>query len=144
MPTPTAWPSLGTTLAYSIDAGVTWVAIGQVLSISGAGGGEVGKRDTTNLASAAKTYAPTIPDNGEPSFEINWDPTDTAHVQLMTWKDTPAAVNPQWKVTFATTGTHTSVFAGFVSNFDGPNAGGVDDNLTATVTITVSGPVTHV
>lgn len=138
-----AWPALGTILAYSTDTGTTWVTVGQVKELSGFGGGEVGSRDTTTLANSAKTYSPTIPDNGEPSFTINYDPTDTAHIQLHTWKNTPAAVNPLWKATWAATGTKTSTFNGFVSNIDGPNAGGVDDNLEMTVTIKVSGTVTN-
>lgn len=137
-----AWPALGTTLSYSTDAGVTYIPLGEVLSISHGGGGEVGERDTSNLASTAKTYAPTIPDNGEVSFELNWDPTDTGHIQLQSWKNTPATTSPMWKVVWATTGTHNNVFTAFVKNLDGPNAGGTDENLTMTVTLRVSGAVT--
>jgi hypothetical protein len=141
MPT-TAWPALGTALAYSTDAGSTWLTVGQVISISHGGGGEVGKRDTTVLASSAKTYAPTIPDNGEVSFELNWDPTDTQHKQLATWKNAPTTTLPLWKITWTAT-TSTSTFNAFVSNLDGPNAGGVDENVTMTVTLQVSGTITN-
>lgn len=137
------WPSLGTTIAWSLD-GTAYTTVGQVLSISKPGGGEVGERDTTNLASAAKTRAPTIPDHGEVTFELNWDPTDAAHQQIQTWTITPPTTIPFWKVTFATTATHTAVFNAFVKTLDGPNAGGVDDNLTASVTLAVSGGVTIV
>lgn len=138
-----AQPAAGTTIAYSTDGSV-YTILGQVLSIGHAGGGEVGSRDTTTLTSAVKTKAPTIPDNGEVTFTLNFDPTDTGHQQLMTWKNSPPTTIPFWKVTFAVTGTHTVVFNGFVSNFDGANAGSFEDNLAADVTITVTGGVTVV
>lgn len=138
----TAWPALGTTVAYSLD-GTAYTDIGQVTSVSNAGGGTVGKRDTTSLSSTGKSYAPTIPDPGELEFEINFDPSDAAHVQLRSWRDAPPTTLPWWKVTYATGTPNTDVFRGFVSNFDGANAGGVDENLTATVTVQVIGTPTH-
>lgn len=136
----TNWPAAGTIVAYSIDVGVTWVAVGQVVNVSHGGGGEVGERDGTVLASPNKVPRPTIPDFGEFSFELNYDPTDTAHIQLKTWSKTPAAIDPEWKITWAVTGTKTTTFSGFVKNFDGPNAGGVDETLMASLTVRVSSP----
>lgn len=140
MPT-TAWPALGTTLSYSIDAGVTWVSIGQVTTLSKVGGSEIGERDTTNLASTAKTNAPTIPDHGEATFELNYDPTDVAHIQLMSWSGSPGTI-PMWKAAYATSPVKSATFSGWVKTLDGVNAGGVDDNLAASVTIRVTGAVT--
>lgn len=147
-----AWPALGTTVGIdeAYPAGGTYTLIGQVLSISGAGGGEVGKRDTTNLSSTAKSYFPTIPDNGELSLELNIDPTDTVHQFLIALKNTPPTGSAQsytgfnnFKVTFATAATTTSdVCAGFVTGIDGLNAGGTDENLTATITIQRTGAST--
>lgn len=137
-----AWPALGTTLGVIIS-GDTYSNVGEILSISNAGGGEVGERDTTNLASTVHTNAPTIPDNGEVSFELNLDPTDTVHQQIRTWKDSPPSTIPTWQVTYACTGTHTSTFAAWVKTFDGANAEGVDDNLTASITLRVTGAVTN-
>lgn len=137
-----AWPALGTTFAYSTD-GTVYTTVGEVLSVGGAGGGEVGERDTTTLASTVKTNMPTIPDNGEVTIELNWDPADTGHQQLRTWKNTPPATLPYFKVTFATTASNTAVFNGWVKSIDGTNAEGTDENLTATVTLRVSGAVTY-
>ena len=136
-----AWPALGTTISYT--TGGTTTPIGEVLSVTGAGGGEVGERDTTNLGSTVHTAAPTIPDNGEVTFEINYDPTDTGHQQLRTWKDTPPATLPTWTVTFATSPAHTAGFTGFVKGFDGANSEGVDENLAASITVRVTGAVTY-
>lgn len=148
----TAWPALGTAIGIdeAYPAGGTYTAIGQVLSLDGAGGGEVGKRDTTILVSTVKTYQPTIPDNGQCSFELNFDPTDTVHKFLQQLKDVPPTGSGQsylgfnnFKVTFSTGATTSSkVFPAFVESIDGPSAGGPDENLTATITLCICGAVT--
>lgn len=129
-----AWPAQGASLTAASTS------IGQILSISHAGGGEVGERDTTVLSNTVRTNAPTIPDNGEMTFEFNYDPTDTGHQTLRGYKDTPAVVT--WVVTFNSTPSHTASFSGWVKDFDGPNAEDVDSNLTASVTVRVTGAVT--
>ena len=143
-----AWPALGTTISIDENSPPTgtYTLIGQVKSIKGAGGGEVGERDATTLASTVKVPLPTIPDNGEVTFELNADPTDAVHQYLQAQKESPPASGfKNFKVTFATTGTtSTKVFPGFVKSLDGLDADGPDDNLSASVTIRVSGAVTSV
>jgi len=134
-----AWPALGTVLSYSTDGGTTYVPLGQVTNIGAAGGGEVGERDTTTLGSTAHTNAPTIPDNGEVTFSINLDPTNTGHALLFTWKETPLATTPSWKVAFATTPVWISKFTAWLKSIDGANAEGVDDNLVCDITLRISG-----
>ena len=148
----TAWPALGTTIG--IDEGYpasnTYTNIGQVTSIDGAGGGEVGERETTNLASTVKTFQPTIPDNGECSIEVNYDPTDNAHKFMWQLKDVPPTGSSasylgfnNFKVTFSTGNTNSSkVFPGFVKTIDGATADGPDENLTASFSIRIAGAVT--
>jgi hypothetical protein len=148
----TAWPALGTTIGIdeSYPPSNTFTNIGQVTSITGAGGGEVGERETTNLASSVKTFQPTIPDNGECSIELNYDPTDNAHKFLWALKDSPPTGSGQsflgtnnFKVAFSTGNTNSSkVFPGFVKTIDGANAEGPDENLTASVSVRVAGAVT--
>ena len=138
----TAWPALGTTISVDQTGGGTYSLIGQVKSIKGAGGGEVGERETTTLSSTVKTFAPTISDNGECSFELNLDPTDTVHKFLQSEKEAPPASGSRnWKVIFAATGAPQKIFPGFVKSIDGPDADGPDDNLSATVTVRVVGAV---
>lgn len=139
-----SWPANGTILAIdeSSNASGTYTTIGGVTSISHAGGGEVGERDTTVLSSPAKTTAPSIPDPGEMSFDLLYDPTDTVHQFIMDMKDTPVIRN--FKVTYNTTGTNSyDVFGGFVKNFDGVNADDIDGSLMASVTVRVTGSITH-
>ncbi len=133
-----AQPALGTLLAYSTDGGSVYVPVGQVTSITGVGGGEMGKRDTTVLASTLHTAAPTIATKGPMTFGILFDSTDTAHQTIRDWSSTPAATIPKWKVTFPWTGLHIAVFDGFVESFDGANAEDVDSNVEAEVSIFVN------
>lgn len=149
-----AWPALGTVLAIdeAYPAGGTYTVIGEITSLTGIAGGEVGERDTTNLASTVKTYMPTIPDNGTVTAEINFDPTDAVHIFLEALKNVPPTGSGQsylgvnnFKATFATgSSTHTRVWPGFVKSWDGADAEGPDDNLTVSVGIRIAGAVTVV
>jgi hypothetical protein len=145
-----AWPALGTTIAIdeAYPPSGTYSLIGEVIKIGNAGGGEVGKRDTTNLSSTIKTYAPTIPDPGDLSITLNFDPTDSVHKfvrNLQGTPPTPPYVSNNFKITFNTgSTTSTSVVAGFVSGLDGPTADDVDGNLTADITIKMLGATTWV
>jgi hypothetical protein len=133
-----AWPALGTKVSASADGGSSYVNIGQLVSVGNPGGGEVGERDTTVLSSVAHTNAPTIPDNGEVTISVNFDPTDAGHNQLISWKNSPPAQMPAWKVDFATVPATMASFSGWVKSIE-PTAEGIDDNLTADITVRVSG-----
>jgi hypothetical protein len=132
----TAQPANGVTLSYSTDAGVTWVVVGQVKSLQGVGGCEIGRRDTTVLASSRHTSRPTIPTPQDIEMDMNFDPTDTAHQQIRDWAEAPATADPQWKVTYPWTATpNKCVFTGYVANFDGVSSGDVDENAEASLTV---------
>ncbi len=145
-----AWPAQGVTIGIdeSFPASGTYTLVGEVVSINHAGGGEGGERDTTVLTSTVKTNAPTIPDNGECTMSWNYDPTDSVHKFIRNLKDSPPSlpyVSNNYKVTFNTPPTtSTVVFAACVKAFDGANADDVDSNLTADVTLRVTGAVTWV
>jgi hypothetical protein len=128
-------PALGTVLSYSTD-GTAYTIVGQVTNISHAGGAELGERDTAVLASTAKTTRPTIPDFGELTFDVNWDGTDTAHTQLVTWSTVPTTADAWWKVT-PPVGT-AIIMKGWLKSFDGANFGGIDENVTASVTVKIN------
>jgi hypothetical protein len=142
-----AWPAAGTTLGVDMATppGGTYTLIPGIRSATGLGSGEMGERDTSTLASATKTYAPTLSDPGEVSIDLNGDPTDLVHQFLAALSDTPpAGFSNNYKATFATAETVSSVvFPAFVKTFDGWNAGSVDDNLEASVTLRRTGPQTR-
>lgn len=139
MPTQ-SWPAQGTTLGVDETGSGTYTLINLVSSITGAGGGEVGERDTSVLTSTVRTNAPTIPDNGEVTFELLDDPTDAVHQAVRGYKDSPVIKN--WQVTFNTTASNKVTFPGWVKGYDGVSAEDVDSSLTASVTVRVAGAVT--
>lgn len=133
------YPALGTILSVDkLGTGVTFTTIDQVLSIDGPSN-EVGSAETTHLLSARKTYRPTLPDGGELSFELEYDPSDTAgHAYLRGLADAPAILT--WRVSYPTSPVIHDTFEGFLTKF-GTSAGGPEENLTASATIKVTGAV---
>lgn len=135
----TAQPAAGAVLSYSTNSGSTWVTVGEVMHIKGAGASEMGKRDTTVLASSLHTARPTIPTIGPLTFGVNYDPTDTGHAAILAWANTPASADPEWKIAFAITSTpNTVTFSGFVESADGIDAEDVDSNITGEFTVYIN------
>ena len=141
----TCWPAQGVTIAIdeSYPPSGTYALIGEVISIGHAGGGEVGERDGTVLTSGVKFPCPTIPDKGEVDVETNFDPTDSVHKFLRNLADVPPALpytSNNFKTVFNTGPTTSSVvFPAWVKTFDGPTAGGVEENLKASIKLRVNG-----
>jgi hypothetical protein len=142
-----AWPAQGTTVAIDEVSGASnsFTIIGQVVSAENMGGGTVAQAKTTNLASTVHTYRGTIPDNGEPTFSLNWDPTDAVHKFVRNLKDTPSNGPNNVQCGFSTGATNSSAtFNSNISEFNGPTADDVEGNLTADVTFKITGAVTWV
>lgn len=144
------WPAQGTTLAVDesgTNANGTFTLWNNITSVTGLGGGEVGKRDTTVLTSTVKTSAPTIPDPQQVSVEFPFDPTDSVHKFIRNLKDSPLAFC-NFKATLnAPSNTNsgnnaTVVFSAWVQTFEGYDAEDVDSNLTTSVTLQQTGAPT--
>ena len=135
---PVVQPAAGTTIACDFTTPLTYVLIGNVLNITGPES-DIGSIETTVLASTRKTYRPGLPDPGELSFDIDFDPTDTTtHTLLAGLQDAP--VIHSWQITYATTPPKKATVSGFLTKF-APNAGGVDENLTASITVRLLGSI---
>lgn len=137
--TPAVYPALGT--ALSVDkagTGTTYTPIGQVMSIDGPSN-EIGSSETTHLGSTRKTFRPTLPAGGEVTFELEYDPSDTAgHAFLRGLADSPQVLS--WRVSYPLTPVINDTFEGFLTKFS-TSAGGPEDNLMASATIKVTGAV---
>jgi hypothetical protein len=138
----TVQPAAGTTLGADFVTPLTYVLIGNI-TISGPES-EVGSVETTILTSTRKTYRYTIVDPGELSFEIDFDPTETTtHTKLAALQDQPAIHSWQIIIPCMLAGVltpKTATVSGFLTKF-APNAGGVEENLTAAVTIKLTGAI---
>lgn len=137
MPGPIVQPAAGTTLGVDLTTPGTYELVGNLLNITGPES-EVGSVETTVLTSTRKTYRFTLIDPGEISCEMDFDPTDATHQALAELQDAPAVHS--WQITYATSPPTTATVDGFLLKFQ-PNAGGVEENLTATLTIKLSGPI---
>lgn len=105
--------SLGTLLQANISGFQT---IGQRVSIDGPSGSNE-MVDISDLDSPAVERGPTIPDGGDVSLSIWFDPTDPYHMQLETWRASPPSTAPQFKLVFPTTPTKSVTFNAWVSEF---------------------------
>jgi hypothetical protein len=128
----------GTILSATIS---TLTAIAQVLDIDGPGV-KVGTKSTVNLASTIQTFRAQLPDPGELTFTIQYDPANTTHQFLttaaMTWPQQPVV----WSITFNTTsGSHGASFSAIVTDFK-PKGMNEEDNLEADVTLKLTGTIT--
>lgn len=112
--------------------------IAQRVTISGPSR-SVGSAETTHLDSATKTYRPTITDNGELSLDIEYDPADSTHISLEGLVNSPSIES--WTLEFANGASYE--FDGFVTAFE-PSGMEVEGNLTASLTIKLSGGLTKV
>ncbi len=92
--------------------------------------------DATTLSSAAKEKLMGLPDEGQFSFEFNYDPEDASHLALTNARATRALKT--FEVDF--NGTDSVTFSGYVTNFS--IQGAVDDLVSGAATIEITGAVT--
>ena len=107
--------------------------------------------ETTNHGSSGiKTYLGGLVDYGEVSVTVNYDPDGTDDVGLRTlatggvYDSGSASENPanyEFKITYADAGATVETFNGIVTGFE--TSAPIDGQLTATITIKVSGSVTY-
>jgi hypothetical protein len=141
----TVWPSQGTTLAIDEVIGNTntFSLINNITSLEGLGGGTVTQAKTSALSSLVHTYRGTIKDPAEISADLWYDPTDAVHKFIRNANDNPTNGVYTWQASFNTGNTNSSAtFLGNMSSFDGPTAGDVEDNLTASITVKITGATT--
>ena len=141
----TVWPSQGTTLAVQeVASNNTFSLINNITSLTDSGSVTVTQQKTSSLVSQVHTYRETIADMGEPAVDIWYDPTDTVHIFVRdaarnafsqngpyTWKQTYSAV--------ANANNATQTFSANVSEWKGGNTGDVEDNLSASFTLKITG-----
>lgn len=98
----------------------------------------VGSRDTTGLDDASKKYEPTIPDGGDVSLTVFYNPNAPTHQNLTAKVIAPANVN--WKLVFndGKTTPANYVFNGHITGFH-PTGIEVEGSLQAEITIKLNG-----
>jgi hypothetical protein len=137
MPAPQVNPGLGTILQQSVAS--TFTTVAQRVSITGPGS-EMGTAETTTLDSTAKTYRPTILDNGEISGSLFYDPQDTTHLALYALLQAVPPAAAAFKLKFTDAGATVFSFTAILTKFE-TNGIEVEGNLGADYTLKVSGVV---
>ena len=116
----------------------TFNDVGQVVDISGLRGGQATVIDVTNLASTRREKRMGLPDEGQLSLTVQYDPADTQQTRLETLRETRALGN--FKVLLTDSGPTTFSFSGYVLSF--PIDTAVDQVVQGSVTIEITGEVT--
>jgi len=115
---------------------VEWSEVGEVvdMNLEDPGATEI---NTTHLQSTAKEYLMGLEDAGSYTFSVNWLFTDAGQEALRTAKTSRALKN--FRVTYSDDSTAT--FSAYVQTFTGPSLG-VDDKMSGSITLKISGAVT--
>jgi TP901-1 family phage major tail protein len=93
---------------------------------------------THDSTGGLREIVPSLRDGGEVSLDLVFDPQDVGHIKLTTdWKN---AVLEDYQIVLVDAGTTTWSFQAYVTSFDMDNP--VDDALTASVTLKISGDIT--
>ena len=120
---------------------IATVEIGQISAISGPGQ-SAEKIDITALSDTSKNYLRGIVDGGDMTFDIFWDSVTAAgapnhdDITALMVSGSVAAI----EITFADTASNVT-FNAFVTGFD--ISQGVDEALTASVTLGITGAITY-
>lgn len=114
----------------------SFTAIGNVTGFQGPGGA-ASVIDVTNLASTAKEKRMGLPDEGQFTLDINYDPDNASHILLRQYR--AARTRAEFKITYTDTTPTADVFYGYVLSFS--RSGSVDGVVKGSVTIEIDGAV---
>lgn len=118
----------------------TYTKVGQIMSISHAGRSS-NVIEFKDLDSTSLRKRPGLPNPGNLTLELNYDPEDVNHLFLEAQADAPTP-DLDWRIRFGQTDpAQLREFVGFVTGFDS-GGGENEDPLPATVTIEITGAIT--
>lgn len=134
------YAAFGTTLGMDISSSTSFTALAQIRDISGPSLAK-GTAETTHRNSTGRwrTFVSTLRDGGEITFDLVFDPDDASHALMLTAFEENNGQN--FRVTFPDATPATWTFLGEITAFE-PSAP-MEDALTASVTIKVSGAITR-
>jgi len=137
---PKAIKSQGVVIYYStVGSPESYAAIGNVTGWSGPGG-SAAIIDATNLDSVAKEKLIGLPDEGQFTINLNYDPDNAAHIALRAARKAGTLV--AFKITLTDATATNIVFSGYVTGFQ--LKGQVNEKVTADLTIEIDGAVSEV
>ena len=133
---PSAIESQGVTLQYSTGSPTSFSNIANVTGFSGPGGA-ASVIDITNLSSTAKEKLMGLPDEGQFTLDLNFDPDAASHIALRA--NRAARTRTEFKINFTDATPTTATFFGYVLGFQ--INGATDAAIKCSVTIEIDGAV---
>lgn len=129
--------SQGVVVKYSIgNSPSSFSQLNNVTGFKGPGGAAA-VIDITNLLSVAKEKMMGLPDEGQFTIDVNFDPDDAGHIALRNARQARTPIEIQ--VTFTDSTPATCTFAAYVLGFE--ITGSVDSQVKAAITIEINGAV---
>jgi len=110
----------------------------EVKSLAGPGG-SAADIDVTDLSSTGKEFKVGLMDEGEVSFDIHYIPGEATHASLRSAR--AARTLKSFQIVFTDTPATTWTFSAYVKGFQ--TSAAVDQVVTATVTLRVTGSITE-
>jgi hypothetical protein len=131
--------SQGVVMAVS-DGGSpsSFSTIGNITAIKGPGG-SADVIDVTNLASTAKEKLMGLPDEGQITVDLNYDPDNTQHAQMRNARKNRTRL--EFRITLTDTTNTVLTFFAYVLGFSMDI--GVNKQVTVSVTLEVDGGVSE-
>lgn len=117
----------------------SYAQIGQVVSIAGPTG-SAGEIDVTHLSSTAREFLQSLPDWGNVTLGVIWDPVTASLQHDELWDDFIAGNTVTYQIRLSNSPQTTLTFSGFINEH--PIDIAVDDKVGATITIRTTGAVT--
>lgn len=134
---PSAIESQGIVLSCTVGSPTgTMTPIANVTGFSGPGG-SASVIDITNLSSTAKEKLMGLPDEGQLTIDINYDPDNASHIALRNARKT--RTRTEFKITLTDATATVLTFWGYVLGF--AITAGVDQALKASITVEIDGAV---
>lgn len=115
---------------------LAWLEIGEVTDWDGPGGSAT-MYETTHLRSTAKEKKIGLMDEGQLTLSINWEPSDNGQQAARTARAN--RTEKSFRLTY--TDNSTATFDGYVMGMS--SSGGVDNKVSGSITIEISGPVEY-
>jgi predicted secreted protein len=135
-----ATQGFGIQLAY--ESSGSYVTVGEITDVTPPSFSK-DTIETTHHASTGgiRTFVGGLVDTGEASLEVNYGVADAGHVFL---RDAALAANDaptNFKITYSDSADTTETFAAIVTGFEASSP--MDDRMTATITLKVSGGIAY-
>ena len=134
---PSAIESQGILLKCTVGSPTgTLATIANVTGFSGPGG-SASVIDITNLSSTAKEKLMGLPDEGQLTIDINYDPDNASHIALRNARK--SRTRTEFTITLTDSTNTVLTFWGYVLGF--ALTGAVDQQVKASITVEIDGAV---